>query len=290
MLINPWLYTFKTLVEVGHFTKTAEKLFMTQPGVSQHIKKLENELGVQLLLKFGKKFELTDAGNQVYQFSCQQLKQEAALKQSIIQDSEHSGDCRFAMSGSLCMQFQATFLSRQKQYPQLRVSLEAAPNSRIANDLIDNTIDIGLMTKVLPSDQLHYQKIGEEKLFLILPDTAKSIAITEQNLAELGVIDHPDGKHYLSEILRSYGLDKSQTNIPINGYINQLSQILYPVAQGLGFAVLPLSAVSLFPQQKDIHITHPPLQCKESVYLVTKQNRPIAKRYQWFIDTLSQSF
>ncbi|MRY60822.1 LysR family transcriptional regulator, partial [Parabacteroides distasonis] len=41
-MINPlWLNTFKTLVEVGHFTQTAEKLYMTQPGVSQHIKKLE---------------------------------------------------------------------------------------------------------------------------------------------------------------------------------------------------------------------------------------------------------
>ena len=32
-MLNPvWLHTFKTLIEVGHFTQTAEKLFMTQPG------------------------------------------------------------------------------------------------------------------------------------------------------------------------------------------------------------------------------------------------------------------
>ncbi|MEF2276636.1 LysR family transcriptional regulator, partial [Pseudomonas aeruginosa] len=34
IMLNPvWLHTFKTLIEVGHFTQTAEKLFMTQPGV-----------------------------------------------------------------------------------------------------------------------------------------------------------------------------------------------------------------------------------------------------------------
>ncbi|MFT6927030.1 MAG: DNA-binding transcriptional LysR family regulator [Psychromonas sp.] len=38
MLKPFWLNTFKTLIEVGHFTQTAEKLNMTQPGVSQHIK------------------------------------------------------------------------------------------------------------------------------------------------------------------------------------------------------------------------------------------------------------
>ena len=37
-MLNPvWLETFITLVDTGHFTQTAEKLHMTQPGVSQHI-------------------------------------------------------------------------------------------------------------------------------------------------------------------------------------------------------------------------------------------------------------
>lgn len=49
-MLNPvWLTTFKTLIEVGHFTKTAEKLFMTQPGVSQHIRKLEESCGAALI-------------------------------------------------------------------------------------------------------------------------------------------------------------------------------------------------------------------------------------------------
>ncbi|TMN84121.1 LysR family transcriptional regulator, partial [Pseudoalteromonas phenolica] len=44
-MINPtWLNTFCTLVEVNHFTQTAERLFMTQSGVSQHIKKLEQQV------------------------------------------------------------------------------------------------------------------------------------------------------------------------------------------------------------------------------------------------------
>ncbi len=49
-MINPlWLNTFRTLVKVGHFTQTAEKLYMTQPGVSQHIKKLEQACHCDLL-------------------------------------------------------------------------------------------------------------------------------------------------------------------------------------------------------------------------------------------------
>ena len=56
MINQQWLHTFLTLVEVGHFTKTAEKLYMTQPGVSQHIKKLEELVEVPLLNRIGKRF------------------------------------------------------------------------------------------------------------------------------------------------------------------------------------------------------------------------------------------
>lgn len=48
MINTSWLRTFCTLVEVGHFTRTAERLHMTQSGVSQHIHKLEEQLGTEL--------------------------------------------------------------------------------------------------------------------------------------------------------------------------------------------------------------------------------------------------
>jgi len=76
MINQQWLHTFITLVEVGHFTQTAEKLYMTQPGVSQHIKKIEEQVGVPLLNRQGKKFELTRAGETLYQFGCKRRQEE----------------------------------------------------------------------------------------------------------------------------------------------------------------------------------------------------------------------
>ena len=65
LVINSqWLRTFITLVELKHYSQTADKLCMTQPGVSQHIKKLEAQMGARLLNRIGKKFELTEAGSQ----------------------------------------------------------------------------------------------------------------------------------------------------------------------------------------------------------------------------------
>ena len=55
-------YFIKT-AEVLHFTKAAELCFVTQSGLSQQIKKLEEELGMPLFKRIGKKVQLTEAGS-----------------------------------------------------------------------------------------------------------------------------------------------------------------------------------------------------------------------------------
>ena len=53
---------------------------MTQPGVSQHIKKLEQQLGAALLARYGKSFELTEAGQRLYDYALNQAEAETQLR------------------------------------------------------------------------------------------------------------------------------------------------------------------------------------------------------------------
>ena len=91
MINQKCLHTFLTLVEVGHFTQTAEKLYMTQPGVSQQIKKLEEQVGVPLLNRIGKRFELTREGELLYQFGCKRSQEEEQLYRELRFDDPHKG-------------------------------------------------------------------------------------------------------------------------------------------------------------------------------------------------------
>lgn len=61
-MIDNRLLTFLTLCETGNYTKTAQKLNMTQPAVSQHIQFLENYYQVVLISEKGKNFSLTEEG------------------------------------------------------------------------------------------------------------------------------------------------------------------------------------------------------------------------------------
>ncbi len=57
---------FHAVVEEGSVTGAAARLSLTQPAVSQHLKKLETESGKQLLRRLGHRFELTDGGRALY--------------------------------------------------------------------------------------------------------------------------------------------------------------------------------------------------------------------------------
>lgn len=94
-MINPaWLRSFCTLIEVGHFTRTAERLHMTQSGVSQHVRKLEEQLGTELLIREGKQFLPSDAGERLYTEAQEVLLALSNLEQKIKEDPPYEGIVR----------------------------------------------------------------------------------------------------------------------------------------------------------------------------------------------------
>ncbi|RRJ82759.1 LysR family transcriptional regulator [Aestuariirhabdus litorea] len=289
-MINPlYLRTFMKLASTHHFTRTAELLHMTQPGVSQHIRKLEAQLGKPLLARYGKSFELTPAGETLYRFGLEQVEAEAELMARLAEDESNRGECRLACSGSMAMQLYPRLLALQGQYPGLRFALEAAPNAVIVERVKLNQTDIGLVTQPVKDPKLLQQPLGEDSLCLVVP---RGGGWGWEALMELGFINHPDGHHYASELLELNYPDhfNGMEKIPHSGYINQLGQILLPVARGLGFTVLPQSTVEAFADTGAIHSVALPRPVRERVYCLTKKHRRLPVRYQLITRLLEQQW
>ncbi|PQJ84145.1 LysR family transcriptional regulator [Aliivibrio sifiae] len=293
-MLNPlWLNTFCTLVDVGHFTQTAEQLYMTQPGVSQHIKKLENACGYDLLKREGKSVELTEQGRLVYDFARQQQRNTANLIETLSFDDPHKGLCKLSCSGALALSLYPECIDLQKTYPNLTTSLEAAPNHKILDDIQRGHIDIGIVTHNPTPSLFRSEELTEEPLCLILPKIDQNTPITLEVLMSRGLIKHPDAEHYLSlyfDHCKDEALEKGNANgFPIASYINQLSQILLPIAQGIGFTVLPQSAIDAFPDKDKLYIHTPTELVMERLFLVQKRNRELPKRYQTLIKKIKET-
>ena len=291
MINQKHLNTFMKLVETKHFTHTAEQLFMTQPGVTQHIKKLEKHFDTLLLARYGKQFELTLAGEKLYQMGLSMRDLEAQLSESINHDDATQGVCSITCSGALANFLYPYFVKQQSAHPQLSVFVEAAPNQNIITDLLNNKIDLGIVTRQTVHEQLKQTLVGYEELQLVLPakiDISEDVGFAVLN--KLGFINHPDGLHFLDEVFSSnFAADyKGPSSLHIKGYVNQIQQILLPVAQGVGYTILQKRAVQQFSQQQQLKIVPLANATHEPLYLTQKRYRQLPARYQWFENKIKQ--
>lgn len=277
-MMNPvWLKTFCTLVEVGHFTQTADKLFMTQSGVSQHIKKLEAQLTRSLLIREGKTFTLTNAGKELFEQGKVLLHSFDVLEHSIKDDNQYQGKVSIASPGSIGLKLYPQLLRLQQTHPQLAIDYRFAPNQDIEKKLCDYSCDIGLMTEISKAPQINYQEIASESLVLVT--SAQITEINWQTLIQLGFIDHPDGRHHAQLLLQKNFVQFEQVEQFTNhGFSNHISLICEPVSLNLGFTVLPLHAAQAFKEQQLINIHQLEQSVYETLYLCTNNHSVINAR------------
>ncbi|WP_299733487.1 LysR family transcriptional regulator [uncultured Endozoicomonas sp.] len=285
-MVNPlWLRTFVTLVEQKHFTRAAALLHMTQPGVSQHIRKLETYYQSPLINRFEKHFELTLEGEKLLQFARDFLSQEQQFKETLGEDSPFEGICRLSSPGALAMRLYPQLCDIQKQHPALIIHFEVAPNHRIISELINNTVDIGLITHQVDTPELITTAMEQESLCLVVPSAIKKVAFDE--LCHLGVIIHPDAHHHIPAVLKAnFPEFQHLSEFQVKGAINQINLILEPVAAGHGFTVIPESMVRAFHNKAGIHIVPLSIPVYETIYLAHKRHRAPASRYDYILSQL----
>lgn len=272
-MINPvWLRSFCTLVEIGNFTRTAENLNMTQSGVSQHVRKLEEYIGQPLLTRQGKKFSLTSTGDRLYQEGQKLILSLSDLENRVAQDPTHEGVVRVASPGSTGLKLYPYLLGLQKLYPKLVIEYRFAPNSEIERLITEHKLDIGLMTCLSTMSEVSLKPIAQEALLLVTP--SEVLEPSWNQLVELGFIDHPDGTYHAGQLLSVNFPEFQHCNqFKRSGFSNQINLILEPVSMGLGFTVLPSHAVGAFKEREKVKIHRLTNEVSETLYMGTHTNK-----------------
>lgn len=290
MLNATWLETFTTLCEIGHFTRTAEALRMTQPGVSQHLRKLEAQVGKPLIIQDGKSFEPTPAGEALLKVGQARRRQEHALKELMQSDSPDIGEVHIGCSGSFAMWLYPHLLGRLRTAPDLGLHLTAAPQGTIIRRLLDSQLDLGIVAGQRAHPQLEAKLLLSEELCLVIPKSMQSQDLTLAVLNDLGFVAHPDGSDYADELLgKNFAEDyKGAGQLRTRTTINQIGQILTPVAEGLGYAILPRSGVDAFERRDDVSIVDLAHKPHQDLWLMFRRGRNKFARIASTVDLIEQ--
>ena len=278
-MLNPqWLRTFTTLVDQGSFTRTAERLDLTQAAVSQHVRRLEERLG-PLLIRRPRQLELTPAGQALLDYCAYVGAADQRLQHRLTEaDAEH-GEISLISPGSIGLALYPHLLELQTATPGLSIRHRFAPDSEVLAGVLENRFELGLVTLKPDNPRLSVSKFATEPLDLVAPAGA-----TVQNWSDLqriGFIDHPDGQAMAGRLLsRRFPGGPGAGNLRCSGFINQITLILEPVSRGLGFTVIPRYARLAFTKQGAIQVIEGEPAVVDTLWLLHRAEWPLSARAQ----------
>lgn len=148
---------FAEVVAAGSLSGAARQLGMTPSAVSQHLRQLEEALGLALLNRSTRKLTLTEAGARYHQGCAAMVAAARAADQALaLHRDEPEGELRItAPIGMGAMLAEA--LLPLRSHPQLRISLLL---DDAVIDLIEERVDIALRTGSLPDSSLVSRRLG----------------------------------------------------------------------------------------------------------------------------------
>ena len=163
---------FVAVAKYESFSKAAEKLFVTQPIVTRCVKNLEEELGTPLILRSTKRFQLTDAGQILYQYGQKLLQQHEELYRRIADVTDcRTGEISISCPGVLLDMYFPELVNRfRQQNPGIHIHIRERGSRPVAEDLRDGLADIGLVMLPLEDQQdMHVLPIISDEVHVLVP-------------------------------------------------------------------------------------------------------------------------
>lgn len=255
---------FIAVAEELHFGHAAERLHMAQPPLSQQIKKLEEELGVQLLNRTKRKVELTPAGRLFLDEARLTLQQAERAKRIALEAAQGvRGRLRIGFVTSACYSILPVLIRRFRQENPLidLEMIEMTPSQQI-KAMEAGTIDAGLLRPPVGPSCMLVKTLFEEPMVVALPSDhrkAKEAAIDLKTLAEDAFIMFPrrHGPGIYDVVMKACHEAGFTPNVSYEP--NEMQTLLTYVASGLGVALVPQSLFVFHPRA----IVYRPLRGKK---------------------------
>lgn len=284
-MVNPqWLKSFATLAELGNFTRTADRLGLTQAAVSQHVRHLEDEYGA-LLVRRPRAIELTPAGHALLAYCAEVESADRQLRARLEDADADCGEITLITPGSIGLYLCPILLDMQQAHPGMVVRHRFAPDSEVLAEVLANRYELGLVTLEPTDPRLSATPFTQEKLELVVP--AGEDVHTWADLERLGFIEHPDGAAMATRLFaRRFPGNPGIGQLPIHGCTNQVGLILEFVARGLGFTVIPQYARHAFANSAAIQVVDCGPPVVDTLWLIHRSEWPLSARAARALDLL----
>ncbi|OOB78886.1 MAG: hypothetical protein BEN19_08445 [Epulopiscium sp. Nuni2H_MBin003] len=285
---------FQMVAEYKNFTKAAEKLHITQSGLSKAIKSLENEIGITLIDRSVKKFTLTEKGKAFQSYSNETLiKIDSELAKLENNLQKNNNLITIGLPPVIGSVYFAKFIANfSKIYPYASFSMFEDGSNIVKQDMENGKYDIGVIISPVRSDKLVVEHIIYGEMVLVVHKSHRLVNNKYVNIREL------EREKFITFKEDFMVYNKTVNACQKNGFTPdiifktaQWDFIIEMVRQNHGITIMPKTILERYPTEGVVYIGVKNPVMKWNIAIITKKNKvipEIAKNFLEFIMATSR--
>jgi DNA-binding transcriptional LysR family regulator len=275
------------LAQEMNMRKASERLFVSQPALSQRLQTIEKDWGTKLFIRSQKGLALTPAGEQVIEFVNEVLKKQEKVRESIYSlQTGVSGTLKIAVASIVGQNWLPQVLKKFiDKYPQVKISLVTGWSSEILNCLYDDQVHIGIIrgTPDWKGVKVH---LFDDPLYLVDREITSPDQILE---TDRPFIQFKSDSNYYQEI-QDWWMKKFKTSPRRTVVVDQIETCKQMAFNGIGYAILP--GITLTKAELDIFkvplLNESGEPLKRDTWLLGYESAFQLKQVQAFVDVMNE--
>jgi len=269
------LRIFRAVVQAGGVTHAARRLHRVQSNITARIKKLEEDLQVDLFLREGKRMQVSPAGRVLLDYA-EQLLALADRAREALHETAPRGLLRIgAMESTAAVRLPAPLSAYHARYPDVVIELLSGQPREMVADVLAGELDAALVTEPLNDARLDAVPVFTETLVLVTEAGHPPIRVPHDLRNRTLLAFHPGCPH--RERLEAWF---GRAGVPVERVVELSSYhaMLGCAVVGMGVALMPRSVLDSYAERGrlGVHPLAPPFHQARTL-LVSRKSQPQAK-------------
>lgn len=179
------LEVFVMLADELHFSRAAERLEISQPSLSQQIKRLEHNLGIKLIDRTRQPIELTAHGR-LFLPRARAILRQASIAGLEMHDLNEirRGHLRVGAAGTLATFMLPEIVARYRaRYPSIVIEITQQNSDRLAKLVENGKVDVALCRLPFDRDNVEIMHLSTEPFHVVIPPDHPQAGLPETSLA-----------------------------------------------------------------------------------------------------------
>lgn len=284
------LQSFCAVVKYKSFTKAAEKLYLSQPTVSTHVRQLEEEFQTSLIIRTTKSVEVTLRGQELYECACNIVN----LRDNLIRSWSDEDEKMIRIGAStipsayILPQILPAFRAIR---PAAQFHVFQSDSQGIVDGLLCGAFDVGLIGADLHEEMLELVPLYVDRMVLITPNNAyyrrfaAEGGMTLEQICREPMLLREKGsgsKKCISAYFEKMGVDEN--DLTVSARLNDQESIKNLVAGGLGVSIISEKAAEdAVKEGRFLSFPLPQSDVRRQLYIATRRGAPLSGQTQQFV-------